>query len=390
MTPVFLSYSRKDIEEVNTIAKTLMAGGIRVWQDIESLSAGASEEQIRKAICDGCFSLLFYATDHSVVSDFIREVEIKEAYKRVTQSKDFSIVPLFKIPIDETNKALKGVLPVDISIFNGAIFEADTGLLVASQKARKILLKNLINFHSDQYVPISLMTKQRTPGNVRVILDFDWFKLFASRKLFTQDTWNTFIRQALIDAKDGLIDAGLIDLRVVSKSHLSAGFAFGFVFRRVTGFKLNIQQGEQWWSNQDLPTDDLKINISTIPGRVNSKDLGIDVSISQDVQTGLNNFVSKYEVSFRAVIRFVPENGISQSAISSSSNAIALAKSISDNIRKANADYSTTDIHIFAAIPLGLAYLIGTELNACGRIHLYEFNNSTREYQPSWIIEGTE
>jgi hypothetical protein len=65
-----------------------------------------------------------------------------------------------------------------------------------------------------------------------------------------------------------------------------------------------------------------------------------------------------------------------------------MAWEIGNTIRELRGKYNLTDIHIFAAMPLGLAYLIGTELNACGRIHLYEFDKSESKYQSSWILEG--
>ena len=47
MKKVFLSYSRKNLDEVQEIASILCAGGIRIWQDIQSLAVGNTEEQNR-------------------------------------------------------------------------------------------------------------------------------------------------------------------------------------------------------------------------------------------------------------------------------------------------------------------------------------------------------
>jgi hypothetical protein len=54
MKPVFLSYSRNNVKDVREIADTLCAGGIQIWQDIESLATGNTDEQIRKAIQEEC------------------------------------------------------------------------------------------------------------------------------------------------------------------------------------------------------------------------------------------------------------------------------------------------------------------------------------------------
>lgn len=73
MKPVFLSYSRKNVEDVQEIANILCAGGIKIWQDVESLSIGNTENQIRKAINEECAAFFFYVTEESVNSEFIRE-----------------------------------------------------------------------------------------------------------------------------------------------------------------------------------------------------------------------------------------------------------------------------------------------------------------------------
>ncbi len=71
---IFLSYSRKDLKDVKVIAQTLKAAGIRIWQDINSLDFGPTEDQIRNAIKKDCFSLLYYITKNSVGSKFIRDI----------------------------------------------------------------------------------------------------------------------------------------------------------------------------------------------------------------------------------------------------------------------------------------------------------------------------
>jgi hypothetical protein len=41
---------------------------------------------------------------------------------------------------------------------------------------------------------------------------------------------------------------------------------------------------------------------------------------------------------------------------------------------------TVTDIHVFARLPSALAVLIGQRFEACGRIHLYWFNNPTYQF----------
>ncbi|MEM7349019.1 MAG: SAVED domain-containing protein, partial [Chloroflexota bacterium] len=54
--------------------------------------------------------------------------------------------------------------------------------------------------------------------------------------------------------------------------------------------------------------------------------------------------------------------------------AVAYANQVGQIIRTLNAQ-GFVDVHIFARIPASLAILIGQRLVACGRIHLYWFEN---------------
>lgn len=59
--------------------------------------------------------------------------------------------------------------------------------------------------------------------------------------------------------------------------------------------------------------------------------------------------------------------------------AVAFANNIGQTVRQLNSR-GITDIHLFARIPSALAVLIGQRLYACGRIHLYWFDNPSYRY----------
>jgi len=390
MKSVFFSYSRKDLDDAREISKFLVSSGIRIWQDIRSLGLGNTEEQIQKAIWENCAALLFYATKNSVESDFIRNVELVEAFKKSKSDPSFAMVPLLGIPPEELNNKLQESLLGDLSRYNGAIVREETGLSVAAQEVRRILLRNLLKYVDDQEILISLMTWQRTPGNITPQLDLDWSNIFSYDELFSQSAWDNYVRSALMDLKDAMLDAGQLKIRIISKAHLTAGFAFGFIFRPVTGFELIVQQGDQWWSMKASVSEDSKVKIVIDPCEIGSKDLAVNISISRDVDIKLGEFIEEHEVKFRAVLYCRPESGAGLNAVHDGDTAHAMGKEIGNAIRDTLSKYNISDIHIFAAVPLGLAYLIGSELNACGRIHLYEYDKVASKYYPSWTIEGAD
>jgi len=376
MLPVFISYKRKDQDEVREIAQVMLTGGIRLWQDINSLGTGFTAEQVCDAIWHKCSALLFYATEESVKSEFIRGIELTEASERCRKNSDFAIVPIFKIPAKEADQALKDVIHGDISRNNGAIVDGSDGLREAARQARRILLQKQLQHNTDQKVTIAVSTYQKTLANCNLILDFDWSEIFPFANLFTQETWDTFIRPSLLDVKNSILDTGRSSLRIIPKAHLTVGLAFGFIFKRVTGFSMTIHQlhpqNDQWWSTNDSEGDASSLEITTVPNTVGSSHLAIEISISRDIGNELGILMKESGLDFGAILycRIVPEP--SNKAVPDGQIALTMVRKIADGVRNAIHKYRITDIHILAAVPLALAFLIGAELNACGRIHLYE------------------
>jgi len=390
MKPVFLSYSRKNVEDVQEIANILCAGGIKIWQDVESLSIGNTENQIRKAINEECAAFFFYVTEESVNSEFIRDIEIREAFRKSRNDENFQIVPLIHMPLDRANEKLKGTIRGDISRYNGAIMKEGDALLDAARKIRKILLKATIKPPADhQDYSVSLMTYSRTPGNIYPRLDLDWSRLNFPDKLISNSTWNAYLLPALLDVKDALLYAGITNIRLFTKANLATGLAFGYVFRRETGFKLDIQQAEQLWTTRTTPHQPSGFRLRSESRGIGSMHLGVNLSIATSVDKNMGSYMAGNDLSFRAELHCEPVKGPSRLSVPDGDTAAAVAWEVGNNIRELRGKYSISDIHIFAAMPLGLAYLIGSELNACGNVHLYEFDRSESKYYPSWVLEGS-
>ena len=375
----FLSYSREDLDDVRLIARTLMAHGLKTWQDIHSLGTGLTEDKIKEAIRQQCDGLLFYSTQKSVAAAMIRDVELPEAEKRHKADSSFHIVPIFKLPIHETSESLKDCLTIPINNFNGAIVK--NSILEASQRAAEIILKES-NLKKELFpFPIGLVSKQKTGQAVGLDLDFNQF--FESG-LPTEDVWKTEIVTALVQVKNALVQKGITQLRLFAAAHLSLGFLFGYIFRDRTGFNLEILQNvEVWMINGGSEANPLKMSCS--PGDLGSKNLVVKINLMSNDTTSIVSFLSSKKVAYRAMLDVYPP---AYPVAISAKQAVSIAKDLANKIKELHAEYNTTDVHVFSAIPLGLALFIGHFANACGRIHCYEFVNSSREYFPSVVLEN--
>jgi hypothetical protein len=94
---LFLCHSSGDAPEIQMLAEELRLRGVAPWVDKEGgfqvgdQNAGEAE----RAIDEDCFGLLLYATPEAFSSDFVRQVEVRRAVRRIEEDPSFV---LFAVP----------------------------------------------------------------------------------------------------------------------------------------------------------------------------------------------------------------------------------------------------------------------------------------------------
>ena len=387
MTPprYFISYNREDIDEVGVIAKTLMLHGVKIWQDINNLGLGLAENEIREAIREDCSGLLFYSTKSSVQSLMVRLVELPEAEKKHKSDKSFSIVPIFKLGVKETQNSLKDCLTIPISNFNGAkVGEENPSILLASQEAALKIL-DTIDLNKGRPLAIGLSSKQKSDKELD--LDVDLMSYFSTG-VPSQEVWVKEISSAFYNIKNTLLKKKVTHLRLYSFAHLSLGFLFGYIFRERTGFILEIEQitrpERKIWTTNETPEEN-PLKTSLFPGDLNSKHLCVRINLMSQDDKSITSLCEQTGLSFRVILEISPTQ---YPFIISNGQGVTIARHLTDKIKQVNAEYGTNTVHMFAAIPLGLSLLIGYNLNACGKVQCYEFDNATRNYFPSCVLDS--
>lgn len=381
----FLSYSRKNISDVRFIAQTLMMHGIRIWQDISSLGTGVAESKIRRAIQKGSVGLIFFVTQESIDSTFIRDVELPEAERRYKNDHDYKIVPIFKLPIDTATAALKGCLNIPLSNFNGAVIKgipSKRNVLSAAHKAAEIVLDDVRLDKGDPFY-IGLSSKQEIRENVALSMDF---QSFFKKGVPPPNVWEKHFSVALGRVKNALIRRNQLSIRLHAFCHLSLGMLFGYIFRKPTGFRLEIEQitakKSNIWATDSTPGKN-PLKIIEMPAVLGSKNLLVKINLLSADDKSIIRYADKNALSYRAMLEFCPPIF---PHIVSQTQALAIARDLIEKIKEMHARYETDTVHLFCAIPLGLALLIGYNMNACGTIKCYEFDNARREYLPSCFL----
>jgi len=381
----FLSYSREDIDDVKIIAQTLMIHGIEIWQDIANLGAGIAERKIRQAIREDSDGLVLLLTSTSAKSDFIRAVELPEAENRYKKDSAFHILPVFGLPIDKATMMLENCLTIPITNFNGVKVngkENSQDILAAAERAAEIIFED-INLDLSEPVCIGLSSKQRVSKHVALHLDFT---SFFEAGLPPTSVWMERFYTAMQRIKKALVKENVLSLRLYAFSHLSLGYLFGYVFRTTTTFRLEIEQtskdGRTIWATE-APCEDNPLKVVELPGTLRSKDLCVKINLMSPDDGSVLRCAKERGILYRAVLELSPE---SYPCMISGGQANTIAKELAHKIKEMHAKYDTNRVHLFTAIPLGLAVLIGHNMNACGTVQCYEFDNGTREYSPSCTL----
>ncbi len=322
-------------------------------------------------------------------SVYVRDIELRAAYDKHISDPDFPIVPLFMMDTQKAEAKLTISIP-GITGFNGVIAENHPTITDAAKRVRQMLLKSCLGQLGGPTVNVALSSWQPTSRSLDIHLDLDWspFHLQKPGEFFSQATWEGIIQPALMDIKNALPKAGCSRLRVHPVCHLTAGMAFGYTFRKEARFDLDIIQ-KDWdcWSSDAQPAQDCGMLCKPPQtGQINADKVALVVSLSRNARSHFTKFIGSNGLSFRAIIYCDPASGAWPMHVTDGSVAVAIARMIREAVVDAGSRFSCPELHVFATIPVGLSILIGRELNACGAIQLYEHNNATGEYTPSWRL----
>lgn len=231
-------------------------------------------------------------------------------------------------------------------------------------------------------IDIAVRTREGRPDSI--LLDLVWQSRLSTSHFPTSAEWNDMFVPALTAVRTQLLNQNdRTRIQINCQLPLPAAFALGFFFNiriarvgvwarktEVSDFK------QQFWLSAGHPAD-----VTFTPEWIKQSE-----DSNQTAVVELTSYVSihKSVEAFAKEIDLIPDIWL-QMRVSKTespivniteSYAIAYANQVGQTIRHLN-EQGITDIHLFARIPSALAILIGQRLQACGRIHLYWFDNPT-------------
>jgi len=200
------------------------------------------------------------------------------------------------------------------------------------------------------------------------------------------DEWRDLLLPALVDLRASLGRTAMHHIELHAFIRLAPAVALGYAFREVTGTQFRLRQREAYWhtARHDLsacPLDEV------MPNTIGS---GPDITVELNV-TQVHGKVSRDVEQYLLTTSLPVGRRVALERPKDMSNHLseAQAQAIASQIRTVIQTYRQLNgvVHLFMAVPFGLALLIGWQLNALTPVQCYELPEGATTYAPACRLD---
>lgn len=398
----FLSYRRSRQHEAELLISAQHDRGIPTWQDVNNLEEFRTEDEIRRVLGDPTTaSAILWLTPDVKDSSFIRDVEVPLILERVRRQDGFFAIPMRAggLKISEVDEILNPRFALE-SLSGWNLREANGDPINAAEagKIAKLVLNRRIavihkSLPDDEPLRIELYTRTPSPFQLGTALWLDWSERFDGR-LAKSGAWEEHLLSALKDVVDAVqlqAQPPRRGVEVSGPAAIPAALALGYEFMETRGIRIAWRQPtkgreDQLW-NLDMAHEPSGFKTETISGELGGQHLAVLVSVAADADAAFA--ASRRDLEpFRAIVR-VFKPGKEKHILSGSGQARDIAEIVIAAIRDARLKYRPTGfVHLFAAVPVGLAMMIGQKLNTLGPVQTYEHlqTDVVGRYHPAVLL----
>jgi len=233
----------------------------------------------------------------------------------------------------------------------------------------------------------------RDPFPATATVALDWVDLFAGgeararRQLLDHRQWNERLRPELQAAVSKIKSNGFRKVRVQGTMRLPTWFVTGVELGETAGFTVETTQRNEVWSSEgDSTSVVLASGSDTSLG--SGCDLALGVSIAADLSAEALEYARGALPSVGRFVAISPVNRPHRTAIRNPQEARGYAVSIRDKVRKLATEIRPHRVHLFLAMPAGLALLLGHLWDRMPETQVYEDQGPGRGYAPSYLIRN--
>ena len=397
----FVSYRRSRGDECSRLVAALRERGIPTWRDVDDLNTEPTEDELRRVLRDDrTANVILWITPETATSGMITQVEAPVAVERHSRNDGFFIIPVVAGGLDyaDAAQAIGAGGRADIGSWNMVKLESDPANDADIAKVADLALKQRLqavtcHLPENNPVRIALNTRQTVGHRPGTALTIDWSHRFggSQNREATATEWQDRLLRAL-DAVSQAIQQAIPGTRIVAGGlpALPAAVALGYYFMATVGLDIAWEQrmpdgSTQSWSLSAGQEDCGFVSILSA-GSVDAEDLAVMVSVNNDVS---HTVAATASGPFRASVHVKRDDSAQSVTLSSPGQALDAARKVIAAARNTRQEYGIRGrVHLFAAVPAGLAMLIGQLLNTLGPVQTYEHIQSdvTGHYRPAALL----
>jgi len=396
----FLSYRRVRRDEAKLLVQAQRDHGIPTWLDVENLATAPTEDELRRVLADQSIaSAVLFITPEVEASPIIRNVEVAQIIRRAEAGDGFFVVPLAAGGLDyaKAAEATNNHLSAQrLSDWNMQKISGDTvSPATAAEVAHRVLVQRLQAIHrhlpQGERLRLGFFVRKPPPFAPGVALALDWSSHFAEKEA-TADIWQTTLLPALERTASAIRQhAPEREVEAFGLPTLPAAAALGSAFLNTSGLRLTWRQfmpdhTEQPWSLSQ-PRVDTGFK-ATVSGKdVSARDVAVLVSVADNAEPVFAAYQNKLS-SLRALVHITKPSNYPH-RLTTPGEAADVAYIVQEGMRTTRRDYGDIGtVHLFLAVPAGLAVLIGQLLNTFGSVQTYEHVtvDGSGQYRPAELL----
>lgn len=176
-------------------------------------------------------------------------------------------------------------------------------------------------------------------------------------------------------------------------------YYLGICLNSKTSRKIRIKQSSNglidWTPNLSGDTKEYsKFKIQDQKIQEDVDDIAICISITSDIKADVIEYLNSQQIGVKKVINFTLENKVGTKSVENGNHAWKLTEEIKDWLMtKRTLKERNTNLHIFIAAPVSVAFFLGQQSFAFNKINLYEFTGimeANKIYKKSIFISKGE
>ena len=389
MNRVFISYSGDRIDRA-LLFRALRDHGLNPWRDVESQSLGDPTTEVIEDELATCSAAIVWINPTILTSAYVAKVELPAIIK-AARKRGLRVVPVFdEMSPEEASNAISSATGFELGDMNGhrvnPLLSPEAN---AAEIGQRLVRAHVHDAQKRGDPPVVRLISYDNTADLRekAVLNFDWRHRLASGRL--EPTDEASLRSALATAAEALKENyGPCEVVLAVKAHFALAVALGAAFAQPTGCRLRLHRpGEEDWTTISAypSTGGLLQQEENPKGPLSVRAASLEVSVSRDIEPGVNAYVSA-GTRYRHRLMLMPPEGPGRGAVDGAERAGAWAHQIG-SVLTTLADRPDVDrIDLFLAVPVEIAVMVGWWANAVGRVDVMNWDDKIGPYRRMWSL----